>query len=155
MSPDRFLLSKWSGDGSTPPLGPALLQRFGGELSCTFQGQPWGSTHDVVKARLLASGYTGGTADPSGDLTFDGPVAGQPGEVLTLFGPHDRLLKVTLLVQPPCGSLVRTFRTLCSDVAKRFGPPSNDFEVYKPPYRRDDSHTEWRVRPRWRATERA
>lgn len=121
-----------------PAVAPDAVHRFA-DLE-------WGASEASVRKHLRAKGYKFIEATNRGDLEWTGTVSRRFARVTTLFTPDGNLVKVVVSFTPAEGRYYDDYIDLIEVLTRKYGDPSDAFELYEYPYRKGDGHRDTAVR---------
>ena len=111
-----------------------------------FADIPWGSNAVVVKAGMQRMDLTFKEQDETGDLRFDGLLAGHKAIVYALMNAQDQLTKVQVSVVTEDHQAIRVWEAISGDLCERYGRPTLGGRYFSAPYGEGDGYEEQAVR---------
>lgn len=117
------------------------------ETAYHFARIPWGSGSARVQEGMRQAGFTLIESDSTGDMLWEGRIAGERADVLVTMAPGG-MAGVSAFVTPPAGGSLRTYGAVRDLLAAEHGAPSSTVESYSAPYTRGDGRAEEAIRAR-------
>jgi hypothetical protein len=111
-----------------------------------FAEIPWGSNATVVKAGMLRMDLTFREQDETGDLRFDGLLAGHKAIVYALMNAQDQLTKVQVSVVTEDHQAIRVWEAISGELSERYGKPTLGGRYFSAPFHEGDGDEEQAVR---------
>lgn len=113
--------------------------------SYNFAGLEWSSSKELVKETLVKKGYKY-DSEKDNIFFFEGKVAGNPATVACFFDKENRLLKVVVAFPTEDSECLDWYAEMKESLSKKYGKPTNDFEIYKAPFEKGDGHQELAIK---------